>query len=157
GFRARGIYPEGVLSLAEESLVWPSWSDAGTGLSELEPSLLMNMQTLFALNARALDWTGRVVERKRPNRAYQAFQRSVLETDEALAEEAEDAAAPGLDSERGLRSKIYAELTRYGRKKENAAALGFNPEATIAVSGFHPVHRIGIDQRLLVEMIVQFM
>jgi hypothetical protein len=27
GFRARGIYPEGVLSLAEESLVWPSWSD----------------------------------------------------------------------------------------------------------------------------------
>jgi hypothetical protein len=156
GFRARGIYPEGVLSLAEESLVWPSWSDFDTGLSELEPSLLMNMQTLFALNASALDWTGRVVERKRPSRAYQTFQRSVFESGEAEAEDAEDAALPALDSERGLRKNIYQELTRYGKK--NAVALGFNPDVRlpIAVSGFHPVHRIGIDQRLLVEMIAQF-
>jgi hypothetical protein len=125
GFRARGIYPEGVLSLAEESLVWPSWSDADTGLSELPQSLLMNMQTLFALNARALDWTGRVVERKRPSRAYQTLERSVYESDEADAEEPEDAALPTLDSERGLRKNIASELTQYG--KNNAAALGFNP------------------------------
>src|SRR5262249_1385843 len=79
GFRPRGIYAEGVVSVAEESLVWPSWSDAGAILSEMPQRLLMNMQTLFALNARALDWTGRVVERKRPSLAYQTFQRSVFE------------------------------------------------------------------------------
>jgi hypothetical protein len=149
GFRVRRIYPEGVLSLAEESLVWPSWSDGDTGLSELPQSLLMNMQTLFALNARALNWTGRVVERKRPSRAYQTFERSVFESDDADAEEAEDASLRLLDSERGLRKNIASELTEYG--KNNAAALGFNPAARIAVSAFHPVHRVGIDQRLLVE------
>jgi hypothetical protein len=150
-FRARGIYPQEVLSLAEESLVWPS-TVSTKELPKLPKPLLMNMQTLFALNARALDWTGRVVERKEIA-AYQTFQRSVVESDEVETEEADEKA---LDSERGLRSRIYAELTNYGSDKKNAAALGFNPRATIAVSGFHPVHRIGIDQRLLVEMIVQF-
>jgi hypothetical protein len=114
----------------------------------------MNMQLLFALNARALDWTGRVVERKRRSGAYQTFQKSVFESEEADAEDADDATVGILDSERGLRKNIASELTLYGRA--NAAALGLNPQASIAVSGFHPVHRIGIDQRLLVEMIVQF-
>lgn len=154
GFRARGIYPEGVLSLAEESLVWPSWNDAQTGLSPLPQSLLMNMQILFALNARALDWTGRVVERKRRSSPYQAFQQSVFESDESEEDGADAASFSILESERGLRKKIASELTQYGR--DNAVALGLNPAASIAVSAFHPVHRIGIDQRLLVEMIVQF-
>jgi hypothetical protein len=153
GFRARGIYPEGVLSLAEESLVWPSWNPAQTGLPQISQSLLMNMQTLFALNASALDWTGRVVERSRSYEAYQSFQRSVLDSDDADGTEGEDSTQQ-LKSERGLRRKIAIKLTQYGR--QNAAALGFNPRAPIACSGFHPVHRIGLDQRLLVEMIVQF-
>jgi hypothetical protein len=146
-FRARGIYPEGVLSLAEESLVWPTWNDAGTSLSELPQSLLMNMQNLITLNARTLDWTGRVAERQRI-RPYEAYQQSTFESLE------DDALDPDLSTFRALGKNIAIELTQYG--KFNAAALGFNPAAPLAVSKFDPVHRIGIDQRLLVEMIVQF-
>jgi hypothetical protein len=156
GFRARGIYPEGVLSLAEESLVWPSWSFTESGLSVLPQSLLTNFQLLFALNARALDWTGRVVERERRSSTYKTFQQTFGNADSEAEEpeDADDLSVGIIESERGLRGKVKGELTQYGH--DNAEALGLSPKGSISVSGFHPVHRIGIDQRLLVEMIVQF-
>jgi hypothetical protein len=52
------------------------------------------------------------------------------------------------------RHQIYSELTSYAQR--NAQRLGLDPARSIAVTGFHQVHRVGRDQRLLIELIAQF-
>jgi len=150
GFRARGIFPDDVKSLAEESLVWPTWDDPRLRLPD---QLVEYTQLLFAINARALDWTGRVVERARPTRSsYDTFQGVIAESDELDEEGPEE--APLIPRERGLKRKIGRALHRYAM--QHRAAFGFDPSKSVAVGGFHPVHRVGADQRLLVELVVQF-
>ncbi|WP_375458506.1 hypothetical protein [uncultured Enterovirga sp.] len=146
GFRCRGIFPDGALSLAEESLVWPTWADDKLTLPD---HIKDRVQLLFAINAQALDWTGRVVERARNDEGLEAFQASVLESDAG-----EDEEAPIIPGARGLKDDLGEGLGIYARK--HASALGLDPSRRIAVAGFHPVHRIGSDQRLLVEFVVQF-
>ncbi|KQT58245.1 hypothetical protein ASG52_22625 [Methylobacterium sp. Leaf456] len=150
GFRIRGIFPDGVFSLAEESLTLPTCDDPGL---DLDPHLVELVQLLFAINARALDWAGRVVQRTRPSSdGLAAFQSVVRESDE----DPDDADEEGslLPSERGLKRKIGQGLGHY--VSQRAVALGFEPDKPIAVVSFHPVHRIGLDQRVLVEFVVQF-
>ncbi|WP_342150299.1 hypothetical protein [Methylorubrum sp. SB2] len=149
-FRIRGIFPEGVFSLVEESLTLPTCDDPGL---DLDPHLVELVQLLFAINARALDWAGRVVQRTRPSSGgLAAFQSVVRESDE----DPDDADEEGslLPSERGLKRKIGQGLGHY--VSQRAAALGFEPGKPSAVVSFHPVHRIGLDQRVLVEFVVQF-
>jgi len=149
-FRVRGIFPDGVFSLAEESLTLPTCEDLGL---DLDPELVELVQLLFAINARALDWAGRVVQRARSVTGLAAFQSVVQESDEA--EDADDRSERSLlPNEKGLKKKIGSGLGHYARR--HAAALGFDPDKTVAVVGFHPVHRVGVDQRILVEFVVQF-
>lgn len=150
-FRVRGIFPDGVFSLAEESLTLPTC--AGIGL-DLTPDLVELVQLLFAINARALDWAGRVVQRARPDTGLAAFQSVVQESDENEDGNDGDGERSLLPNEKGLKRKIGSALGQYARA--NAAALGFDPDRKIAVVGFHPVHRVGVDQRILVEFVVQF-
>lgn len=137
-FRLRGIFPDGVASLAEESLLWepphkgldPLPASAGAMLPEL-----MNTARLFSRDA--------VRDRAQSDRKLDLWIQDRLPTHD----EAEDAP---IDVSRNM----APELQRYAQK--HAAALHLSKRHTIAVHGFHPVFRVSPNGRLLIELVVQF-
>ncbi|WP_428411616.1 hypothetical protein [Pararhizobium sp.] len=150
-FRERGIYPAGVVSLAEESLLWPSQIN-GTP-PPLGPALMENAQRFLNYSATALD-QGRIARRSRSRKSTSAtstYQSSVIETDGA-AEEAADVSPGG---HRALRDGLFSALTHYAR--QNLDIFGLDVNLKVAVAGFHAVHRITSDQRLVIEFVAQFM
>lgn len=46
-------------------------------------------------------------------------------------------------------------LTQFA--KQNAAALGLNPDLTINAHSFYPIHRVGPDGQLVIEFVVEFL
>ena len=158
GFRARGIYPDEVNSLAEESLVWQSVDELD--LPQLPRTVIPHLHRLLVVTASALEETDRIFERAmsdRPTRK-ESRERSYLQSYQHMVHETEDEDGDGdaVDQERKFKKRLARALSSYG--KRNAAQLGLNPKRlkNIAVRGFHPVHRIGADQRLVIELVVQF-
>lgn len=150
GFRARGIYPQGVRSLAEESLLQEDWE--GEGVGQLSADLL----EILNASARSLDRgvrrTSRRSEAGNPDRdaATGIYRTPVIE-----AAVAEDEARLMLPTTIRLSpDQVFAQLHSYATS--NAMALGLDPERKIAVAGFHPVLRVGRDQRLTVQLVAQF-
>ena len=137
-FRMRGIYPAGVGSLAEESLLWDNVEN------RLPP-----------LNSGAASLVGRAFVQ-----AVQAFD-STWETtssnSSADAQQTEFSSADaGEDFEVDVNHDLAQELHAYAQA--NAAALGLSlaPERKIQVRGFHPVFRVAPNGRLLIELVAQF-
>jgi hypothetical protein len=80
-----------------------------------------------------------------------------LQTDDKTPQEQFDALDPLDGSDEGarqLRNKMYASLHTYAEM--NRTLLGLDSTKAVAVSGFHAVHRVGADQRLVVELVAQF-
>jgi hypothetical protein len=85
----------------------------------------------------------RSARRRQRLQRLNVYQNSVIEADATIAD------VPETDDT----TPLYAQLWRYA--KENRAALGLDPGKTVAIQGFHPVHRVARDGRMLVEFVVQ--
>lgn len=147
GFRARGIYPAGVASLAEEALILPGME---TILPPLGRDFSQLIHELLAASAAALDQSTRSRAKLGSLEADQAdasSTRSRLAAYESIVLDAEED-----DDE--LSVQLAVRLQKYA--KEHAVELGLLTDAPIAVTGFHPVFRVGPDQRLVVELVAQF-
>ena len=129
-FRQRGIFPENVASLAEESLLWPV-------VSGLEPLPIRSDNALTAYVLEAATSFGRA---GRP--APMLSPSDYSSTDEG--------------TEIDLRADLATKLWTWG--SANRVALGFdkNPDLKFHVQGFHPVFRVAGSGQLLVELVVQF-
>ena len=151
-FRERGIFPEGVHSLAEESLLWPNCVNGP--IPPLDQELLKDARSLLAYSASALDQASYSRRRRSSESsssggrtATSTYQQSVIES--LVTDEDRDADVVI------FQKKMFAALHGYAR--ENLASFGLDPTKVVAVTGFHAVHRVGADQRLLVELVAQFM
>src|SRR5262245_57713682 len=134
-FRMRGIYPEGVTSLAEESLLWTKPEKEIPTLGQVIPKLLE--QAFFkALRIFDMSW------QKTDNwRGYDPKQTCMT------GEEEEDIK---LDVSPEMAKALHVYAT------DNAEALGLDGSAKIQVLGFHPVFRVSPTRRLLIELNAQF-
>ncbi len=131
-FRRRGIYPENVASLAEESLIWRFEGDRPP---RFPATLLGHLATAAGSLGRRRESR---VERGGAA-SYAAQYKVTIESD-----------YPGTDRRReiALQAHAYAE--------KNARVLGLDPDRKIAVEGFHPVFRVAPDGQLLIELVVQY-
>lgn len=125
-FRMRGIYPDGVSSLAEESLIWDNVEGK---LPPFQDHVLKLLEMVFFKAVRSFDtgWKGQ---------QYLHF------------EEGEEIVLVDIDK------KLAQALHEYASK--NAKALGLNQNRNIQVRGFQPVFRVAPNGRLLIELVVQF-
>jgi hypothetical protein len=128
-FRARGIYPDGVLSLAEESLLFaPAPPRMERFSADLMGSLALK-EYVYSRNPRGAD--------------------GAKEDGEEEGAEGAEPAGPS-----GVSQAVRAHLDVYAAR--NAAALGFDPKRRIVVQGFHPSFRVDAHGQLLMELVAQF-
>jgi hypothetical protein len=134
-FRLRGVYPVGVSSLAEESLLWDNVENKLPLLGDNVPTLL---EQVFFNAVRSFD-TGWQDPTYQPG-ADPSKQYVMVEEDEEIELD--------VNAELGIALHTYATT--------NADALGLDKAAKIQVRGFHPVFRVAPNGRLLIELVVQF-
>lgn len=135
-FRIRGIYPENVTSLAEESLLWEN-ADRNFPRIPVDflERFLVRSATAYSRSATTwLDWED-IISPKSP-----AMQEDYTTSDEGTDLDVNDAMA--------RRLKQYAAA--------NAVPLRLDPKQKIEVHGFHSVFRVAPDGRLLIELVAQF-
>lgn len=134
-FRLRGIYPDGVSSLAEESLLWDNVEGK---LPPLDDNVLKLLPQVFFNTVRSFD-TGWQDPTYQPG-ADQTQQYVTVEEGEEIE----------LDVNAGLAIALHAYAT------DNASLLGLDETRKIQVRGFHPVFRVAPSGRLLIELVAQF-
>lgn len=177
-FRERGIYAD-VASLAEESLLLrlPDELDP----PPLPEYVLPHLAQLFVTTAGALDETARAewrateTETRTPRgpSSFESYERQVGEgfaEDEELQSDAsigmaamdedfgdrDEPSRKRLSDDSKVRSDIASALAEYGRDHHGLLGLAAPAVRPIAVKGFSPVYRVGADQRLIVELVVQY-
>jgi hypothetical protein len=129
-FRQRGIYPDNVVSLAEESLVW---DEAGPELGPLHAELV---EERLAQEAQS----------------YAEVSQSKAASVRKMAPEYEDVREKRLDREQQAEQAVA--LHEYA--EEHRSELHLHPDITIAVHGFHTMFRVGDDGQLRTELVAQF-
>jgi hypothetical protein len=150
GFRQRGIYPEGVQSLAQESLVWPS-ADPNFPRLRWEPVELLDVIVDAASQISASSIPQQYNEQVRYSKNKKMSS--------GVSPSAEQYDAPSLESietsedESNPLSELAQELHRYATTY--ATQLGLNLEYPIRALGVHPVFRVSPNGRLIIELIAQ--
>jgi hypothetical protein len=139
-FRMRGIYPDNVASLAEESLIWESAGD-----KEYEP-LNRELVGQLAVGAKLL---GSPVNRA-PFMAPPSQIKAAKFHNVAYNPADPNHDEYGIDIVRPVKEELHQYAAR------NAAKLGLSPDRKISVRGFHPAFRVGSDGQLLIEIVAQF-
>jgi hypothetical protein len=132
-FRLRGIYPEGVVSLAEDSLLWSRPEQLIASLPEGAVGAILRRQAqTFRRRHPMLEVAGEGEEtqRERASNKYEA--------------------ASDTDSRRVGAKALHAWA------RANSEALDLDPELTIAVESFHSTFRVAPDGQLQVEIVAQF-
>jgi hypothetical protein len=134
-FRMRGIYPEGVTSLAEESLLWTKAEKELPSLGKVIPKLLE--QVFFS--------------------ALRSFDVSWQKTDDWRGYDPKQTCVTG-EEEEDIKLDVSPEMAKalHDYATDNADALGLDGSAKIQVRGFHPVFRVSPTGRLLIELNAQF-
>lgn len=127
GFRLRAIYPDGVVSLAEESLIWGC-------PDEIEPVPVAPLGDLLMKSVRGFT-------RERPAATGDPEEESETLTGYGPQDE---------DRDFGYPKELHAYATR------NAAWLGLDPARKIAVDRFNWVFRVGRNNQLIIELVTQF-
>lgn len=148
-FRARGIYPESVTSLAEDSLLWEMPREALPPFPIYEKGAYILREILknaydFSTPAKS-DSSGETSK----------VGAEVKAKEEVKADEEEDSQL-GNSYEFNLTKDTAQILRKYAKK--NWKALHLDPDLldTLSVDGFHPVFRVNPRGQLLVEMVAQF-
>ncbi|MCA0239952.1 MAG: hypothetical protein LCI02_03760 [Proteobacteria bacterium] len=133
-FRLRGIYPAGVGSLAEESLLWENVESRLPPLNS-DATSLVGRAFIQAMHAFDATWQPATFE---PDASPTEFQY----------------AEAGEDYEVDVNRELAMELHAYAAA--NAQALGLSTKFKIQVRGFHPVFRVAPNGRLQIELVAQF-
>ncbi len=139
-FRLRGIYPSGVTSLAEESLLWPA---PPAGLAPIGAEVVNLLQDVFFQAIQSFETGGWQSPADFTLRPSVSPERQYQSTDEQ-----------GEEYRLDLNAEFATQLALYAQR--NAAALGLDPGARTQVRGFHPVFRVAPNGRLLIELVAQF-
>jgi hypothetical protein len=144
-FRVRGVCPENVTSLAEDSLLWESYEP-----DELPKLPIINEKSfiLREILKNAYNFSQNPGTDERPFDQQEV--RDTLELSRKAVNPTTD------DFESDLSGRVIAGLRNYATNKEVARKLHLDPARPIAVLGFHPVFRVAPRGQLLVEMVVQF-
>jgi hypothetical protein len=134
-FRLRGIYPEGVGSLAEESLLW---NNVEQKLPPFDDHIRKLLEHVFFKALRSFDtgWE---------DTTYQA---SADLSQQYVTEE------EGEEIELDVNEELARALHDYAQ--QHAHELGLKKADKIQVRGFHPVFRVAPSGRLLIELVAQF-
>jgi hypothetical protein len=141
-FRMRGVYPENVTSLAEESLIW----EKADGLRKFPVEKLWKMMLEGA--AAFSRWAPPDPE---TTQSSEDRDREIVAQFAQMGIESENEES---EPETDLNSYVAEDLRQYA--KENAKELHLDPDRNIHVLGFHPVFRVAPQGQLLVEMVAQF-
>lgn len=177
-FRERGIYAD-VASLAEEALLLRLPDDLDP--PRLDEAVLPHLAELFVTTAGALDETARpeppssmtTTKTPRGPSSFESYERQVgegFEEDDDLQSDAsigmaamnedlgdrDEPTRKRLSDDSKVRVDIATALATYGRRNAGILGLVDAPDRPIAVKGFSPVYRVGVDQRLIVELVVQY-
>ncbi len=147
-FRARGIYPKNVASLAEESLVWP-------GAAKDDPT-----QNDLALDHNKINWANKLALAA-TTFSLDPFKPPTQEPgggsiQSTLGGSPSDWGSYGSE-EIELHTDLHFGLQNWAT--DNAKALFLNPDPNfqIQVVGFYTVYRVAPAGQLLTELVVQFM
>ena len=137
-FRARGIYPRFVTSLAEDSLLWetPDHLPPLDLEGRLGPMLIRSVQAFSRPDlpySSGSDWGA--------SDAEYLVQSGYVDT--------------GAEEDADLDDQVIAALREYA--EANAPQLGLDPNRKISIQGFHPVFRVTPKGQLLPEIVAQFM
>lgn len=145
-FRARGIYPQNVTSLAEESLLWESFEPGELPLFPID-----KMYTLRRILDDAYEFSRTTMPSQTSyNPADEDREKDILEDVEGITDEAQE------ESLSDLMQEIRGDLMAYVQDPAVAAKLSLDPNRKISVLGFHPVFRVAPRGQLLVEIVAQF-
>lgn len=142
-FRLRQIYPVGVTSLAEESLLWPL---APPGLPQIEWDAAEMLDTIseaargVTVDARSQSMRGEL--QRGGGKLARQYDLKWIESSEEDDEDDPDTA-------------LAKRLHQYANA--NAEPLLLRAGSAIQVTGFHPVFRVGPNGRLLIELVVQYL
>lgn len=131
-FRIRGIYPQNVTSLAEESLLWEN-VDRSFPRIPVESLGRFLVRSASAYSRSAASW-------------------STADDESAVAQDDYMTTDEGTDLD--VNDAMAIQLREYA--KTNAVVLRLDPKQKIEVHGFHSVFRVAPDGRLLIELVAQF-
>lgn len=136
-FRLRGIYPDGVTSLAEESLLWTNVTGR---LPPLGAAALPLLREVFFSAVRSFD------------AGWQPSGPTNFDTADTPSQSVR------LDEGEEIDLDVTADFAQmlHNYAKTNALELGLDPMASIQVRGFHTVFRVAPNGRLLIELVAQF-
>jgi hypothetical protein len=140
-FRLRGIYPDGVTSLAEESLLWTNVEGRLPALGA-EAVPLLNQVFFNAVRSFDAGWQSPSYQPSAPQTFISDPTSQSVRVDE------------GDEIELDVNAEFAQQLHEYATK--NADALGLDKIAKIQVRGFHTVFRVAPNGRLLIELVAQF-
>jgi hypothetical protein len=150
GFRQRGIYPDGVQSLAQESLVW---DPADTSLPPLrwEPTELLDV---------IVDAASQVSASSMPQQNKEIFRYSInKKSSSGVSPSAEQYDSPTVDYSETVdeHTNSASDLAQYLQRyaTANALQLRLNPKYPIRALGVHPVFRVAPNGKLVIELIAQ--
>jgi len=135
GFRRRGIYPEGVTSLAEESLRWPA---ADPGIAPMVDSLSTILPQLLQREAARFTKVS-----SDPGIAKRSFVRPP-----SLSEDLNE------DNAGDTTKTMRAALVAYAQN--NSQALQLTGRSDLWVSEFNAVFRVAPSGALQIELVAQF-
>jgi hypothetical protein len=133
-FRNRGIFPQNVPSLAEESLLWEE-NEKADGERRVPDLPVTEIELL-----REFLFSATGVSRQAPSRPQ-------TEQREQWAEE---------ESEVDVSKDVYPILNKWANANRQSLLLHPDPNIKIEVVGFHPVYRVAPDGKLLIEYVAQF-
>jgi hypothetical protein len=136
-FRLRGIYPENVASLAEESLLWANAE------RDVPPIPVETLEMLRELTFAATSFS----QSPAPWPAWG-------EAEQAATSRRQRYAATDEGGDTDLSAEMAQHLHAYA--SANAERLLLDPGRPIAVRGFHSVFRVAPNGRLLIELVAQF-
>jgi hypothetical protein len=132
GFRVRGIYPQNVVSLAEESLWWETPDRSFPKLPLGDMATLVTAATLFSRSASQWLVGGDGPAPAKPTKGRVNPEGTVL------------------DMSRSMAHNLHGYARRHARE------LLLDPQLKIEVHGFHPVFRVAPDGHLVIEIVAQF-
>jgi hypothetical protein len=159
-FQRRGIYPDGVISLAEESLLWGCPADLARVRVPVEKLGDLLMSSIHSFAHWQLDdpFAFEPMPAPEPTLALE-----VAESVPAPATSPDDGSTTEPDDDdRGLTDQMAKDLQRWAADHADCLGLFVDPEADpakrikIAVRGFHWVFRIGRNNQLIIELVAQF-
>lgn len=147
GFRRRGIYPKGVVSMAEDSLRWPVAMDAPPFHDQLG-RLLSQLLMIEAKRFRPRSIDPRFAPKGLEDRP------KMYSIEEIRQDGGDDIEREPDDSDRAVQRRMAIALHEYATA--NAPGLMLKPGVPIQVAGFNAVFRTAPSGGLLIELVAQF-